>query len=132
MQRLKNFITHYWPTLLVASVIIYATISDNPTGVDALPPIPYIDKLIHAVMFGGLFSAWAFDRRRSGHVLTRKYLYLTAAVCIAAGGLDELAQGVFTARRAADITDWLADITGIAVAIITAPPAISAVLGKRS
>jgi len=40
--------------MVVAAVILYGTISSDPAGVEHLPMFPGADKLIHAVMFGGL------------------------------------------------------------------------------
>jgi len=54
----------WWPTALVVGVILYATLNSDPVGADRFPAIPHLDKLIHAIMFGGLFSAISFDRRR--------------------------------------------------------------------
>lgn len=60
----------FWlPSALVVAVIIYATLFPDPAGADELPDIPGIDKLIHAIMFGGMAGALAFDYCRS-HMLT--------------------------------------------------------------
>ena len=50
--------------MIVIAVILYATLNDNPLGADELPIFPGADKVIHAIMFGGLFSAISFDRFR--------------------------------------------------------------------
>ncbi len=52
--------------MIVIAVILYATLNDNPLGADELPIFPGADKVIHAIMFGGLFSAISFDRFRDG------------------------------------------------------------------
>lgn len=123
-----KFLREYWPTLMVVAVILYATLSEDPAGADEFPSIPHLDKIIHAVMFGGLVGAWAFDRYRSGHELTRRYMLGVAAACLVAGALDEIAQHFFTVGRAADPFDLIADATGIAVAFFAAPPAVRAVV----
>ena len=41
--------------MIVIAVILYATLNDNPLGADELPIFPGADKVIHAIMFGGLF-----------------------------------------------------------------------------
>lgn len=127
MEILKK----YWPTFIVVSVIIYATLNDDPIAPD-FPAIPYLDKLIHAIMFGGLLSAWSFDLCRAGHALHMRLLIMVAIVCIFAGAVDEVFQHYFTAARSGDVFDWFADVFGILVAFFTAPSAIRAVLRKHS
>ena len=62
---MKRFVVAYWPSMLVSVVILYATLVPDPVGVDDLPSLPHVDKLIHAVMFGGLTGAVAFGFVRS-------------------------------------------------------------------
>lgn len=131
MQRLKELFKTWWPTAIVVAVILYATLNSNPIAVDKLPLIPHIDKWIHAIMFGGLFSALAFDRYRSGKALTHRSLIKFAAIAVCAGLLDEFAQGALENGRSAEVLDFAADCGGILVAYITAPPAIKRVVKNR-
>ena len=117
--------------MIVVAVILYATLNSDPMGADQLPAIPHIDKLIHAVMFGGLFSAIAFDRYRAGLSIGTKPLLVIAIICAGAGALDEFGQEAMHNGRSADIVELVADCTGIAVAYFTAPPAIRKVVKKR-
>lgn len=128
---MKTFLRKFWPTLCVVAVIVYATLSNDPVPEMDMPLIPHIDKLIHAIMFGGLCGAWYFDLYRSGVKLILRRRLAVAAVCVAAGGLDELMQLLFTADRAGDLLDWCADAVGIAVAYFAAPPAVRAVVRRR-
>ena len=64
MNRFITFLRHYWPTLIVVGVILFATLSSDPTG-DVSFEIPHLDKLIHAIMMGGLVGAIAFDYKRA-------------------------------------------------------------------
>lgn len=128
---MKTLLKHYWPTMCVAAVILYATLSNDPMPDVDMPLIPHLDKLIHAIMFGGLCGAWYFDLYRTGHALTVRTKLLVAAACAVAGGADEIFQLCFTADRAGEWLDWAADITGIAVAYFAAPPAVRAVVRKR-
>lgn len=129
-MTMKRFISTWWPTMLVVGVILYATLNDDPIGADELPVFPGADKLIHAIMFGGLFSAITFDRCRDGRSIDLKPLIFTAAICFACGGIDEICQSTLTAARDGDPLDFLADCGGILIAFFTAPPAIRAVLKK--
>ena len=116
-------IKRWWPTILCVAVILYATLSADPTAGAELPLFPGFDKLVHAVMFGGLAGAVAFDWQRSHRAtfLDRRRMTVICALCVVAGGADELAQWA----------DFLADIIGIAVAWVAAPPAIRRVLGLQ-
>lgn len=116
--------------MIVILVILYATINDNPLDDTQLPPIPHLDKLIHATMFGGLLGALTFDRHRAGLRIDRKALLPVAIACVIGGAFDEIAQQYLTSARAGDIIDLAADFIGITVAYYTAPPAVRRVLRK--
>ena len=126
-------IKRWWPTILCVAVILYATLSADPTAGAELPLFPGFDKLVHAVMFGGLAGAVAFDWQRSHRAtfLDRRRMAVICALCVVAGGVDELAQATLTEARSAEWADFLADIIGIAVAWVAAPPAIRGVLGLQ-
>lgn len=117
--------------MTVIAVIAYATLNPDPLGADEIPSIPHIDKLIHAIMFGGLFSSIVFDRRRAGMVnSTRTYIIITL-VCAVAGALTEVLQDAMEQGRSGDMLDLAADCTGIIIAVFAAPPAIDRVLRKK-
>lgn len=124
----------FWiPSALVVAVILYATLFPDPAGADELPDIPGIDKLIHAIMFGGMAGALAFDYCRS-HMLTRpsrRTMLTCCAVSFVFGGVIELLQDAMGLGRGADWFDFLADGVGTAVAFFTAPAAIERVLSKH-
>ncbi len=129
---LKNFLLRWWPTGIVICVILYATLNEDPVGADELPPIPYLDKLIHAIMFGGLFSALSFDYYRSEKILPLRVKIFFAIAAAVFGGIDEFWQGMLENGRAAELLDFAADSAGILIAFFAAPPAIRRVLRKRS
>lgn len=128
---MTSFIKKFWPTLCVVAVIVYATLSNDPMPDVEMPLIPHLDKLIHAIMFGGLCGAWYFDLYRAGNPLSTRTKLTVAVICVAAGGLDELMQLYLTSDRAGDILDLVADTVGIAVAYFAAPPAVRAVVRRR-
>lgn len=129
-HKIKRFFIDFWPTILVVAVIAYATLNSNPVAPD-MSLMPHMDKLIHAIMMGGLFSAIAFDcqrRHRDRNILTPKFLWtLYACVVIFSIG-DEILQKAMENGRSADILDFAADAAGALIALFTAPPAIRAVL----
>ena len=72
--------------------------------------IPYIDKFEHAFVFIWLTitGCLAYSQKKS-------WVY---AGLIALGALYEVLQALFTITRQASVYDWLADITGIILAVI--------------
>lgn len=131
MSHARTLLYNWWPTAIVVAVILYATLSSDPLPDDELPMLPGLDKLIHSVMFGGLFGAICFDRYRSGGALSRRFVVATAIVCTAAGGVIELLQIAMHNGRAGDWWDFAADTLGVIVAVFTAPPTVKKVLKRR-
>ena len=123
----------WWPSTLTLAVVLYATLYPDPAGVDELPAIPHLDKLIHALMFGGLAGAWAFDYCRARHLQRppRRVMLIAALVSAALGGVIELIQDAMGLGRGADMLDFAADSIGCVAAFFLAPPAIRAVLRPR-
>lgn len=131
VDTIFTFLRQYWPTMCVVAVIMYATFNSDPLADVDVPLFPGADKLIHAIMFGGLAGAVAFDYQRvdrGSNRLTRRVMLTVCVACAVAGVLDEIAQATLTAERSGDILDWLADCAGIIVAFFAAPPAIRKVL----
>ncbi len=120
--------------MITLAVILYATLSPNPALAEDMPPIPHLDKLIHAVMFGGLYGALVFDvyrKRKSENIQAcpdRRIMLLLAAGVVAFSILDEIMQKELTTNRSAEFLDLLADWIGVCVAFFSAPPAVRAVL----
>ena len=119
--------------MLVIAVILYATWLPNPIEPDKLPLIPHIDKLIHAIMMGGLLGALLFDYKRAdlSRVLSRSVVMKFVLAAMAFGVFDEIVQGLLPIERPGTFYDILADWFGTFVAALTAPPAVNAVLLKR-
>lgn len=121
---------YFLPTFVVVAIILYATLASHPAGADSLPHIPGIDKLIHAVMMGGLLGSFAFDWKRANpdKRLTPSFMW-AVFICVVAFSIgDELLQGHLDNGRDADPYDFLADCIGALVAVYAAPPAIRSVL----
>lgn len=97
------------PYLFLALLILvtYLLLMEMPP---APPSWPYKDKVQHIVVFltlsisGGL----AFQKRSF-------FVYLMLA-CY--GALMEVLQSVLTVTRVASVYDWLADVTGVLLAIL--------------
>lgn len=123
-------IVYYLPTFLVVCVILYGTLSGNPMGNTSLPAIPHIDKIIHAVMMGGLLATFAFDWQRANpdKNLTPSFMWAIFGCILAFSIGDELLQGAIDNGRSGDPFDFLADCIGAAVAVYLAPPVIRGIL----
>lgn len=130
---MKRFVCAYWPTVIVVALILYATLFPDPVPVDDMPLIPGLDKLIHAIMFGGLTGAVAFDYSRSHGCIRppKSVMARIAVVSILAGGCIELLQGAMALGRGAEWADFAADSLGVLVAFFAAPPAIVKVLNRK-
>lgn len=126
MTSIRQFCVRWWPSALCVALVLYATLSADPAGADELVLFPGADKLIHAIMFGGLAGAIAFDSCRSNpaHCVSRSRMTAIAVGVIIFGALDEAAQALLTDTRSAEWLDFAADCTGVAVAWLTAPSAV--------
>ena len=113
-KRMKRYVLS---GLVTAIVIVLSVLpfSDMPD----LSNIPFWDKWVHFVMYGGLCSVYWFDYFRNGNKRNewRKWLLWIVALPIALGGLLELAQKYLTTYRSGDWMDFLANSLGVLLAI---------------
>lgn len=127
-----NVLKKYWPTAVTLLVILYATWLPHPVDPADLPPFPHFDKLIHAVMMGGLLGAVLFDERRSGRRLTRRLVTWSAVAVAVFSVVDEVVQGLLPIGRPSDWLDLAADFAGIAVAMVAAVPAVNFIFRRSA
>jgi VanZ family protein len=103
-----------WTTLATATLTILslAPIPDNPPMGD----VPFIDKWVHFVMYGGLVCAAWLDRQLKHRHTERRTFALTAFLyATAVGGLMELLQSL-TTYRSGEWLDFYADTFGALLA----------------
>lgn len=88
-------------------VLTYLLLIELPP---ASHPWPWWDKVQHVVAFGGLtvLSLLAFPNRAVAIVIVTG-IY---------GAVMEVLQGLLTATRQPGLVDWLADMLGVALAVI--------------
>ena len=103
----------------------------HPVPDDSLPDFPAIDKLIHAIMFGGMSAALMFDQYRRKNVLTPAVITAICSGVAAFGVFDEMVQEWLSNGRSYDPLDILADCGGIIIAAFTAPPVIKRLFQKK-
>lgn len=104
-------------------MILYATWLPYDDSTPDLPKIEHLDKLIHAIMFGGFTGACLFDyRRQKPHrPFTAKVIEVVGCAALGFAFIDETVQGFLPIGRPSDRMDFYADCLGIIIAIITAP-----------
>ena len=77
----------------------------------SLPTFPAMDKLVHAIMFGGWCGAMLWTRQAAPW---RWHPAWCLGATTAIGGLVEIVQSRL--GRSGDVLDWIADIVGILAA----------------
>lgn len=111
------YIKKYPVSLFITGVIIYLSFF-KPPSVDMVD-IPYLDKLVHICMYGGLSGMlWLeFLRNHKNSVLPLWHVRIGAIGCpIVFSGTVELLQEYCTDYRGGDWLDFLANTTGVALA----------------
>jgi hypothetical protein len=129
-----EFIRRWWPTVLTLGLVLWLTLAPDPVPTEDIPLFPGADKLVHAIMMGGLTGAVMFDYERNGLRRTSRLTpgrVWTIVICV---GLfcaaDEYAQSAMGLGRSTDFLDLLADWTGVAVAALITPPLLRRILRK--
>ena len=108
-------------TTLAAAAILWLTLAPHPLPEIDMPLFPHADKVVHALMMGGLLWAWALDIMRLHRAWIRppRRLILATIAVILFGGAIELAQLVMHAGRGAEWPDFAADAAGAIAAMLT-------------
>ena len=128
MKRIVETVRRWWPSGLVLCAVLWLTLAPDPAPDVSVPMWlgKYADKVVHAVMMGGLTGAIIFDYMRKrdegrGREMSRGAGALVAVGMLVFSALDEWAQGAMHLGRTADPLDWVADATGIVLAVVLAP-----------
>jgi VanZ family protein len=103
-----------WLLVIVMYVALIFFVSSRPYLHAPGPDFQMKDKLAHAIEYGIL--GWLMSRaaRPSRRVPTAIEVLWFVALGAGIAGLDELFQGSVPGRMMA-VTDWIADVTGLAV-----------------
>lgn len=131
---LSSFLSRLYPGLLSAVtflIILWLTLIPHPLPADTPELFPGADKVVHALMFGGLVLTLVIDRelwcQRSYEDkgrLPRRCRYEPwgfALIAIVIGGAIELLQGWMGLGRGCDVYDFVADIAGALIFALLAP-----------
>lgn len=121
MNKVQNIIEKFpaWIlTIVTVAAILWLTLAPQPLGEITPPLFPGADKLVHAIMFGGLelmicldysrFKGW----KRPGI----SFLIFTSIGVILFGALIEFLQDTMNLGRSADYFDLIADGAGTIIA----------------
>ena len=110
----RQSLLRYGPAVVMTSLVLALSLLPLRFFKEAappLPPLPGIDKIVHALMYAALTATYA-------HLLSRARPYRLAAVLRAAafatayGLAMEVCQKLFTTTRAMDPLDALANTAG--------------------
>lgn len=125
----------WWPSILTLCLVLWLTLAPDPVPTEDIPLFPGADKLVHAIMMGGLAGAIMFDYERKGlnrtRKLTSRVVWSIAAIVAVFSAADEWVQGAMGLGRSPDFLDLLADWAGILVAALTAPPLLRRILREN-
>lgn len=133
MKKLICAVARWWPSALTTCAVLWITLAEHPAPEVDMPVIPNMDKVVHAIMMGGLTGAVIFDRMRAvRHAPSRTWLAWLAVGVTAFSAADEVAQSLLTATRTADALDLAADVAGILAALTIAPRVCARVLQINS
>jgi VanZ family protein len=104
-------------SLVIALVIVVLSFTSAGTFSHLhLPPIPNLDKVVHAIMYFTLMFALIFENRT---ILTSPGKYAALAVIpLLFGGVIEVFQSMFTTTRTGDILDFCANAAGITLSVL--------------
>lgn len=99
------------------AAVLYLTLAPKPLPDTEISFWEHTDKIVHALMFGGLCFCFGLDIWRGRRVPLRARLLLATAVGLF-GGLIELLQNAMHMGRGGDVGDFAADFAGALTALL--------------
>ena len=110
-----RYFKYYPVSLFVVSAIWYLSFFTPPQS--SLNYIPYMDKIVHVCMYGGLSTTLWIEYLIHHRFLAPKRVVAGAIVCPALmSGCIEMLQATCTDTRSGDWLDFAANCTGIILA----------------
>lgn len=115
--NMVTFIKNYWLSLIVIAIIVYLSFFTPPQT--AMPTIPYMDKIVHFCMYGGLTGVLWTQYFWCHKNIQKSHLSIGGILCpIAMSGLIEIGQSTLTVNRTGDWMDFIANTLGVFVATL--------------
>lgn len=131
---LNSFLSKLYPGLLsglTVLAILWLTLAPHPLPDNDIRMFEHADKLVHALMFGGLVFSMVVDRElwykrryeQTGRLPRKRTstLLLFAIGGTLFGGAIELLQGAMELGRGCDPVDFLADAAGAFLSAFLSP-----------
>lgn len=110
-----HYLKYYPFSLAIIAIICYLSFFTPPET--EAGNIPYIDKVVHICMYGGLcFIIWLEYLIHYPTIKPRRIITGGVIAPILMSGCIELLQEYCTANRSGDWADFLANITGVILA----------------
>ncbi len=107
-----QFVRSYWKTILTAILIAYLSLF-KPAGDIQLPPIPFVDKWIHLLLYATLTAIALFETKKYNNVPHTVYVVVLASILYS--GFLEVMQHYFP-PRVSSWYDFIANILGCLLA----------------
>lgn len=112
-----HYLKKYPLSLVITAIILYLSFFKPPQT--DMNEIPYIDKVVHICMYGGLCLFIWIEYLRSHKVLNRTRMIIGGIVLpIVLSGFIEYIQGQCTETRSGDWDDLGANILGVLLAAL--------------
>lgn len=141
---LQKYLVRVYPGILSSVVfmaILWLTLAPHPLPESDVTLFEHADKVVHALMFGGMVFALVIDRElwwqrryEQTGAMPRGSLVPLAVMALAVilfGGAIELLQAWMGLGRGCDLLDFLADILGVVLFTVISPPLVSLMLNRR-
>lgn len=107
----------YPVSLVVVAIIFYLSFFTPPKT--EMEEIPYIDKIVHICMYGGLCLILWFEYLRNHKIINRTHLIWGGIIApIVMSGCIELLQAYCTDNRSGDWFDFFANSIGVGMAAL--------------
>ncbi len=115
----RPLLKEFFPAPYVAGIVVYCGMIFYLSSMPSPPlPIrfPYLDKIVHFLLFGGLGAVVAMGLRKASHEYSvAMRIIVPIALCFLYGLSDEMHQ-LFVPERMFDLADVAADVLGAAAA----------------
>ena len=117
-------------TVVTAIAILYLTLVPKPLPDTDIQWWKHSDKVIHAIMFGGMYFVVYLDyARKYGKEKWKATATFLIVVAVALfGGVIEIAQDSMGMGRGGDIYDFAADVAGVIISSLVSPYIVSKML----
>ena len=99
------------------ALICYLTLVPKPLPDNDIPFWEHTDKVVHAIMFGGMYACLFLDVWRDRRPAAWRRWLLAPAVA-AFGGVIEVLQQTMAIGRGGDALDLAADCVGVILAVV--------------